>query len=368
MKKYKIKTVFLGFILLAFQMNASDEVDLKEEELTSLIRRPLGAISNQNIPGKQDGSEDENLFLKLPTEIKEMIFDYLPHGDFKSITATCKVLRRGYLPLLVKKSLLQFYDRRSLENPYARVNLKHPCRVRILNTPVLDEDLVHLNKARALDLSGCNNITSAGLMYLDLSCIHVLYISYSNIGKLAAKYLFEMGNLTTLKIASSGIGEEELKAIGGLTTLECLDISNNNIGNTGSVYLKNLTNLTSLDLGYNEIGDSGVESLVGLTNLTSLELENPEVFNNRSKREEITSVGASLIAKLTNLTSLNLNSHNIGNAGAIELINLYNLNYLAIDNNHIDEEHENILRENLINCDKIEIKNLTPATSDEEDI
>jgi len=107
------------------------------------------------------------------------------------------------------------------------------------------------NRLRTLD--GVQ--TLLGLVTLD--------ISYNRLGKMEAKYLMPLTNLTKLYIAENKLAEIDTDALRPLTKLEVLDLGGNNLRKIQG--LDTLVNLKEMWLGKNKI-----VKIEGLDNLKSL--------------------------------------------------------------------------------------------------
>ena len=173
----------------------------------------------------------------------------------------------------------------------------------IKDKSITDDDLKHLKNVKHLDLSGCRNITDAGLKHLSenltnlqsLNLSHCHHITDEGLKDLA-KYLT---NLTHLDLSwCIKITDEGLEILTNLIKLQILNLTW--CDKITDEAIKNLPqNLKSLNLSdCRKITDEGLKKLEKLTKLQNLDL---------SGCYEITDAGLKhLSEKLTKLQSLDL--------------------------------------------------------------
>ena len=147
--------------------------------------------------------------------------------------------------------------------------------------------------------------------------LETLDISYNRLGKMEAKYLMPLTNLTKLYIAENKLSEIDPDALKPLTGLEVLDLGGNNIRKIQG--LDTLVNLKELWLGKNKI--IKIEGLENLHSLVRLSIQS----NRITKMENLN--------HLTTLEELYLSDQGIEKIEGIDA--LQKLNTIDFTNNRL---------------------------------
>jgi Leucine-rich repeat (LRR) protein len=220
--------------------------------------------------------------------------------------------------------------------------------VGLAGSAVTDEELANLRGLKSLqtlDLTGCKNVSDAGLAYLTtLLELRTLRLRGTGVTGDGLAHLKGLSALTTLELPSAGMTLKQLAPVGALKSLEHLSITPppehdaylafmSGFPRLKEINLKDisptprrlatvgkLTGLERLDLESDHVDDRGLSYLKGLTNLKELRLSS----------ELASDAGLQHLGGLTGLKVLELRGSRFTDLGFQHLRNLVELERLQV--------------------------------------
>ena len=317
-----IPSLFLGFALVAFQLNAQDELDSLRKAGAKIAKSSDGSTSVYfSVPKPPSGPFGEPVFdpnFRPPPPLEKAQLETLAKiPGLRSLNLSGIAIRpkaTETLEIIKGASGLRTLDLRNMGS-------------------INDEALQHLASLKALEainLSDCRAVTNAGLAHLS-----------------------RLKNLRTLSLRSTQVDDKGLSVLSQSLALETLILEFTRVRGSGLVHLKDLPKLsvltlnpnrntadkTKIDLsplsggfsalraikvGGNQLTDAHLASVAGLVNLQRLTFRTLGFT-------KFTDDGLAPLGKLSNLQELRINgSTKVTDAGVVHLTKLNKLEKLDL--------------------------------------
>ena len=317
-----IPSLFLGFALVAFQLNAQDGLDSLRKAGAQIAKSPDGSISvHFSVPKPPRGPFGEPVFdpnFRPPPPLEKAQLETLAKiPGLRSLNLSGIAIRpkaTETLEIIKGATGLRSLDLRNMGS-------------------VSDEALQHIASLKALEavnLSDCRAVTNTGLAHLS-----------------------KLKNLRTLSLRSTQVDDKGLTGLSQSLALETLILEFTRVRGPGLVHLKNLPKLsvltlnpnrntadkTKIDLsplsggfsalralkvGGNQLTDAHLSSVAGLENLQRLTFRTLGFT-------KFTDAGLASLGKLANLQELRINgSTKVTDAGVVHLAGLSKLEKLDL--------------------------------------
>ena len=293
-----IPSLFLGFALLAFQLNAQDGLDSLRKAGAKIAKSPDGSISvHFSVPKPPSGPFGQPIFdpnFRPPPPLEAAQLETLANiPKLRSLKLSGIALRPKAFETL--EVLTAAHDLRTLD-------LRN---VRGIN----DEALAHLASLanlEALNLEDCRSVTNAGLAPLA-----------------------KLKNLRTLSLRSTQVTDDGLAALSQARNLETLVLEFTRVSGPGLVHLEHLPKLAVLSLNPNR--NTADKTQIDLSPLAEgfLALRALKVGGNNLTDAHLASVAT--VKSLQTLTFRTLGFTKFTDAGLAPLANLTNLRELRIN-------------------------------------
>lgn len=214
-------------------------------------------------------------------------------------------------------------------------------QIRCGQTRVGDAELKHLanlKSLRAIDLSDCNRVSTAGLRSL-ANCpkLQFLKVWGPSIDNSSMEVVATMKALKVLGMNDSRVTDEGIQKLAGLDLVE-VHLFRTSVGDGGVEVLSQMPNLAVLNLRDTKVTDLGVSYLPRLKKLKKLDLS-------ECPAPRITDEAGKSLARIPGLTQLNLWSTSFSDEGVKHLSWLSNLTWLNLDNTQITDDTIAMLNE-----------------------
>ena len=155
---------------------------------------------------------------------------------------------------------------------------------------ITDDCIVHISSdVTSLSLED-TQITDAGLQHIsslenltELSVVDRFFSpNETPVTDAGVKHLASMKNLEILHLRRLGLSDLSVKHLKSLKGLVRLRLAGNQISNSGLAYLQNMVHIRQLELTNNKVTDSGLAHLKPLAELEQLRIEISEAFQDES--------------------------------------------------------------------------------------
>ncbi len=207
-------------------------------------------------------------------------------------------------------------------------------QIRCGQTRVGDAGLQHLKSMtglRAIDLSDCNSVSSAGVAALSgLPNLKFLKIWGPQINDRTLDSVAQMSALEVLGLNDTQVTDDGVEKLAGLSRLREVHLVRTRVGDRSLQVLAALPNIATLRLRDTQLSDDGLQHLSQIGGLTRLDLS-------ENSSPGISDAGLESLAQLENLTELNLWTTRVSDEGVTKLANLETLKWLNLDKTRITD-------------------------------
>ncbi len=300
------------------QVIAVDASEFPMELATIQRLRDLPDIRQLAVSGPWVSAEMFDVFGQLSS---------LERIDLDVTIANTELLAR--LSGLARLRYIQLF-RTDIDNDSLAVLAKFPEleQIRCGQTRVGDAGLEHLRsmtRLRAIDLSDCNSVSSAGVEALSgLPNLKFLKVWGPQINDRTLDSIAQMSSLEVLGLNDTRVTDAGIEKLAGLTSLQEIHLVRTRTGDRSLEIFSALPNVATLRLRDTQLSDAGLEYLARIKGLERLDLS-------ENSSPGITDAGMQSVGRMENLVELNLWTTQVSDEGIHSLVNLGNLRWLNLD-------------------------------------
>ena len=341
-----IPSLFLGFALLAFQLNAQDGLDSLRKAGAKIAKSPDGSISvHFSVPKPPRGPFGEPVFdpnFRPPPPLEKAQLETLAKiPGLRSLNLSGIAIRpkaTETLEIIKGATELRTLDLRNMGSVNDEA-LQHLASLKALEAINLSDcraltntGLAHLSKLKSLRTLSLRStqVDDKGLTVLSQSlALETLILEFTRVRGPGLVHLKDLPKLSVLTLNPNRNTADKTKIdlsplSGGFSALRALKVGGNQLTDTHLASVSNLQNLQAMTfrtLGFTKFSDAGLAPLGKLANLQELRI------NGSTK---VTDAGVVHLAKLKKLEKLDIGRTGISSACATTLGKLPALKELEV--------------------------------------